>query len=367
MQIKRGLMKSAKKLRLGAKRTGAYVYGTLRRIVGNGVRTHNKEGQKLYVVLVRGVPLKYQPPFKPGIVYYTKGWAIKKARAFGGEVVSVSDFMKYQRDTRKRAIQLGYMPKEYLSESERKLVANPGVRERVMQIIRQDGEDKTDGEVLDEIYDYLKSVPVKDSFVRNLIRVSGQKVGLDKGEGEILDEVFRTIQKNGRGLRGNPMRSFASLHPSDRAKLKSFFDYVYSYYGKGGLYARDFKNGGFDRKTIERAIMVYIDDVRKGKTEWGGGDSIDRERVRTILQPSYSMFIPKEGTVTIKNNSRRYGNRLMANPRLGKYEQKALNFARKYPGWHGFDPRKPTANIVRRLEKKGLVKVSDISNQFRAI
>jgi hypothetical protein len=28
-------MKSAKKLRLGAKRTGAYVYGTLRRIVGN--------------------------------------------------------------------------------------------------------------------------------------------------------------------------------------------------------------------------------------------------------------------------------------------------------------------------------------------
>jgi len=37
MQIKRGLMKSAKKLRLGAKRTGAYVYGTLRRIVGNPV------------------------------------------------------------------------------------------------------------------------------------------------------------------------------------------------------------------------------------------------------------------------------------------------------------------------------------------
>jgi hypothetical protein len=35
MQIKRGLMKRAKKLHLGAKRTGAYVYGTLRRIVGN--------------------------------------------------------------------------------------------------------------------------------------------------------------------------------------------------------------------------------------------------------------------------------------------------------------------------------------------
>jgi hypothetical protein len=35
MKIKRGLMKRAKKLHLGAKRTGAYVYGTLRRIVGN--------------------------------------------------------------------------------------------------------------------------------------------------------------------------------------------------------------------------------------------------------------------------------------------------------------------------------------------
>jgi len=35
MRIKRGLMKRAKKLRLGAERTGAYVYGTLRRIVGN--------------------------------------------------------------------------------------------------------------------------------------------------------------------------------------------------------------------------------------------------------------------------------------------------------------------------------------------
>ena len=90
----------------------------------------------------------------------------------------------------------------------RGLRGNPGVRERVMQIIRQDGEDKTDGEVLDEIYDYLKSVPVKDSFVRNLIRVSGQKVGLDKGEGEILDEVFRTIQKNGRGIARNSRRAF---------------------------------------------------------------------------------------------------------------------------------------------------------------
>ena len=121
---------------------------------------------------------------------------------------------------------------------------------------------------------------------------------------EFTGKFLRPIVGNRRrGLRGNP--GFASLHPSDRATLNKFLDYVYSYYGKGGLYARDFKNRGFDRRTIERAIMVYIGDVRKGKTEWGGGDTIDRERVRTILQPSYLMFIPKEGTVTIRSNSRR--------------------------------------------------------------
>ena len=118
--------------------------------------------------------------------------------------------------------------------------------------------------------------------------------------------VYGTLRR----IVGNPR--FASLHPSDRAKLNRFSDYVNSFYGKGGVYARDFKNGGFDRKTIERAIMVYIDDVRKGKVEWGDGDSIDRERVRMILQPSYSMSIPKGATILRPN--RRIG--LRGNPMI---------------------------------------------------
>ena len=125
-------------------------------------------------------------------------------------------------------------------------------------------------------------------------------------DSEFTGKFLRPIVGNRRrGLRGNPMRSFASLHPSDRAKLNRFSDYVNSFYGKGGVYARDFKNGGFDRKTIERAIMVYIDDVRKGKAEWGDGDSIDRERVRMILQPSYSMSIPKGATILRPNRRMR--------------------------------------------------------------
>ena len=53
--------------------------------------------------------------------------------------------------------------------------------------------------------------------------------------------------------------------------------------------------------------------------------------------------------------------------KIGKQEQAILNFARKYPGWHGFNPRKHTADVVRRLSKKGLIELSDVSNQFREI
>jgi hypothetical protein len=51
MRIKRGLMKRAKKLRLGAERTGAYVYGTLRRIVGNPYITKMDKGFEIVRVL----------------------------------------------------------------------------------------------------------------------------------------------------------------------------------------------------------------------------------------------------------------------------------------------------------------------------
>ena len=46
MRLKRGLKKRARKLRLGAKRTGAYVYGTLRRIVGNPGRFIPNVGER---------------------------------------------------------------------------------------------------------------------------------------------------------------------------------------------------------------------------------------------------------------------------------------------------------------------------------
>jgi len=226
MQIKRGLMKSAKKLRLGAKRTGAYVYGTLRRIVGNG-------GSVDIVVVLKE--------------RYYEGIANSTARRFNGKRVG-------------------------------------------------GGSDIRTG--LREIQYTFKTENSAKKFIHG-IKPASKMIRVVGGEMR-------------RGLARNPMRSFASLHPSDRAKLNRFSDYVNSFYGKGGVYARDFKNGGFDRKTIERAIMVYIDDVRKGKVEWGDGDSIDRERVRMILQPSYSMSIPKGATILRPN--RRMG--LARNPAI---------------------------------------------------
>jgi len=203
MRLKRGLMKRAKKLHLGARRTGAYVYGTLRRIVGN-------PGKELTL------------------------W--------------------------------GYNPKPSYGH-----LTGPI---RLAEYRSQKQQDEYN----------------KEGWITGVYAKGDEPVGL-----KLKVEEMR------RRLRGNPMRSFASLHPTTKATLNKFLDYVYGFYGKGGLDARDFKNGGFDRKTIERAIMVYIDDVRKGKAEWGDGDSVDRERVRMILQPSYSMFIPK-GKVTIRKN-----------------------------------------------------------------
>lgn len=65
-----------------------------------------------------------------------------------------------------------------------------------------------------------------------------------------------------------------------------FVEYVYGFYGTGGLYAHELNGGrGFGVKAIYKACEQY----KAGATaqEWGGGDSIDRERVRVLLEPSY--------------------------------------------------------------------------------
>ena len=55
-----------------------------------------------------------------------------------------------------------------------------------------------------------------------------------------------------------------------------FFTYVSDYYGKYGIYKDDYE-GGFTEDQIEEAVLKYIYNP---KTNWGGGDTVDRELTR---------------------------------------------------------------------------------------
>ena len=63
--------------------------------------------------------------------------------------------------------------------------------------------------------------------------------------------------------------------------LKEFRDYVHSFYGKDGIY-----DLGCGIPDIEKAILLYVCRCLQSKNhwDWGDGDSLDRERVRIILE-----------------------------------------------------------------------------------
>ena len=69
------------------------------------------------------------------------------------------------------------------------------------------------------------------------------------------------------------------------SNLQEFIDYVWSFYSpKSDLYPIK----GLTRLDIFDAFNVYVERIEKGDLEyvhysWGGGDSLDRERVRDII------------------------------------------------------------------------------------
>lgn len=63
--------------------------------------------------------------------------------------------------------------------------------------------------------------------------------------------------------------------------MENFINYVTSFYGPGGIY-----DLGVTKMEIANACRQYVRKI--DDNQWGGGDSIDRERVRQILQPEYS-------------------------------------------------------------------------------
>ena len=63
-------------------------------------------------------------------------------------------------------------------------------------------------------------------------------------------------------------------------KLNDFRDYVHMFYGKDGIY-----DLGCSIPDIQSAIMEYMTTLAIDNCmTWGDGDSLDRERVRAILE-----------------------------------------------------------------------------------
>lgn len=68
-------------------------------------------------------------------------------------------------------------------------------------------------------------------------------------------------------------------------EFDDFIDYMMDFYGAGvGLYADEVNNGrGYTEDEIVEATEEYLHD---NPTNWGGGDSFDREQVAIILDPA---------------------------------------------------------------------------------
>ena len=66
--------------------------------------------------------------------------------------------------------------------------------------------------------------------------------------------------------------------------FQQFIDYVYSFYGKDGLYDQN-----STKEQIAYSVLMYLDDCNDPCIEmsWGDGDSLDRDRVRDYMNEIY--------------------------------------------------------------------------------
>lgn len=67
-----------------------------------------------------------------------------------------------------------------------------------------------------------------------------------------------------------------------KTEIKEFQNYCLGFYGKNGIYSDELK-GGVSSNLMSKAIQIYLLSINEMRN-WGGGDSLDRERVRGILE-----------------------------------------------------------------------------------
>ena len=75
-----------------------------------------------------------------------------------------------------------------------------------------------------------------------------------------------------------------------------FIDYVLDFYGQGGIYPLAdpiISNKFVERDDVFKALekyksLLHTAELLQTNYTWGGGDSLDRERVRDILLQNYN-------------------------------------------------------------------------------
>jgi len=65
--------------------------------------------------------------------------------------------------------------------------------------------------------------------------------------------------------------------------VREFQEYVFSFYGKDGIYGQDYFEGGATTEEILLATNQYLSFCAKNPNFWGQGDTMDREIVRDII------------------------------------------------------------------------------------
>tara|TARA_Y100001973_G_C5202472_1_gene338885 strand:- start:3400 stop:3849 length:450 start_codon:yes stop_codon:yes gene_type:complete len=66
------------------------------------------------------------------------------------------------------------------------------------------------------------------------------------------------------------------------AEFIEFVNYVYDFYGEDGIYPENNRT----KPQIRVATLIYLKSINELNSDhftWGGGDSVDRERVRDIM------------------------------------------------------------------------------------
>ena len=64
--------------------------------------------------------------------------------------------------------------------------------------------------------------------------------------------------------------------------FNEFISYVLSFYGETGIYPENKRT----KEQVAYATLMYLDSLTETRT-WGDGDSLDRERVRDIMNDYY--------------------------------------------------------------------------------